>query len=201
MPSVYDLKPKFQSLLRPLVNKAAARGVTPNQITLIALALSVIAGMLIWMAGGAPITLFLVPPVLFMRMALNAMDGMLAREHQMTSRLGQALNEGGDVLADIALYLPFAVVAGLIPALVVLLVITGILTECAGILAQAMMGTRRYDGPMGKSDRALFFGTISLLLALHLVPPPWINILLLAALGLGVRTIFNRVRPALGETP
>jgi CDP-diacylglycerol--glycerol-3-phosphate 3-phosphatidyltransferase len=41
-------------------------------------------------------------------MALNAIDGMLAREHGQASRLGAVLNELGDVVADAGLYLPLA---------------------------------------------------------------------------------------------
>ena len=44
-------------------------------------------------------------------MALNAIDGMLAREFNQKSRLGGYLNEITDVVSDAALYLPFAFVA------------------------------------------------------------------------------------------
>src|SRR3989442_1083450 len=44
MPSIYDLKPRFQTLLRPLIAKLAARGCTPNLVTLLALLLSLIVG-------------------------------------------------------------------------------------------------------------------------------------------------------------
>jgi phosphatidylglycerophosphate synthase len=39
-------------------------------------------------------------------MALNALDGMLARECNQQTRLGAILNETGDVISDIALYFP-----------------------------------------------------------------------------------------------
>ena len=54
---------------------------------------------------------WLLPIWLFLRMALNAIDGMLAREFQQQSALGGYLNEITDVVADAALYLPFAFVA------------------------------------------------------------------------------------------
>ena len=38
--SIYALKPKFQNLLRPLVRQLVAKGVTANQVTLIACLLS-----------------------------------------------------------------------------------------------------------------------------------------------------------------
>lgn len=57
--------------------------------------------------GGTTHPLLLLPIVLFIRMALNALDGMLARECNQQTRLGAILNETGDVISDIALYLPF----------------------------------------------------------------------------------------------
>lgn len=41
-------------------------------------------------------------------MALNAIDGMLAREFNQQSTLGAILNEVGDIISDAALYLAFA---------------------------------------------------------------------------------------------
>ena len=39
-----------------------------------------------------------------------------------------------------------------------------VINEYAGILGKAVSGNRRYDGPMGKSDRAFLIGLISLIL-------------------------------------
>ncbi|MGO8565342.1 CDP-alcohol phosphatidyltransferase family protein, partial [Rhizobium ruizarguesonis] len=39
--SVYQLKSRFQNILRPLVRSLAARGVTANQVTSVAAAVSV----------------------------------------------------------------------------------------------------------------------------------------------------------------
>ena len=36
MPTIYQLKPAFQNLLRPLVRSLAAAGVTANQVTVAA---------------------------------------------------------------------------------------------------------------------------------------------------------------------
>ena len=43
--SIYELKPKFQQLLRPLVRRLYARGVTANQVTLFACLISVCFGI------------------------------------------------------------------------------------------------------------------------------------------------------------
>src|SRR4029453_18389747 len=100
----------------------------------------------------SPWPLLLLPVTLFVRMALNAIDGMMAREHGQASAAGAVLNELSDVVADTALYLPFALVPGVDGQLVVLVVIAGIIAEMAGALGPMLEGIRQYNGPLGKSD-------------------------------------------------
>src|SRR5256714_11677267 len=85
MASVYDLKPRFQNLLRPLMRRLAAIGLTPNAVTLMALVGSLVVGALVSQAGKHPALLLLLPVWLFARMALNAIDGMMAREMAMAT--------------------------------------------------------------------------------------------------------------------
>ena len=198
MPSVYQLKPAFQGLLRPLVNGLARIGVTANQVTIAALLLSLSTGHVIARAHGGP-SLLLLPVVLFVRMALNAMDGMLAREHNQKSALGAILNELGDVAADAGLYLPLAVVPGFDPWLVVGVVILSVLTEMTGVISVQIGASRRYDGPLGKSDRAFLFGLMGLLLGLQVAIERAIPYVLFAMTLLSVLTILNRARHALLE--
>ena len=198
MPSVYGLKPKFQNLLRPVVRGLARAGVTANQITVAALLLSLTTGGVIgWSRGGR--SLLLLPLVLFLRMALNAIDGMLAREHNMKSALGAILNELGDVIADAGMYLPLAVVPEFNAWMMVGIVLLATLSEMTGVVGVQIGASRRYDGPMGKSDRAFAIGLLGLLAGLH-VPiqafVPYAQILILILL---VLTIFNRARKALAE--
>lgn len=192
--TIYDLKPAFQQLLRPLMVWLANAGITPNQITWAALLLSVATGAAVVWTGGASWLLISIPPVLLVRMALNALDGMLAKEYQQQSRAGAMLNEMGDVVADAALYLPLGLLVGVSGVMVTLFVIVGIFAEMAGVLGAAIGGTRRYDGPMGKSDRAFLFGCIALLLGLGVAPGWWVDVLLGIAILLGGLTLVNRCR-------
>jgi len=201
MPSIYDIKLAFQNLLRPLTRSLASAGVTANQITVLAAALSIAVGACIAWQPLARWPLLLVPAFLFVRMALNAIDGMLAREHGQKSRLGAILNEIGDVVADTALYLPFARVPVFDPLLIVLIVILAIISEMTGVVAIQIGATRRYDGPMGKSDRAFLFGLFALLLGLGVSPGRWQAFALPAVLTLLVVTILNRARRALAQPP
>jgi CDP-diacylglycerol--glycerol-3-phosphate 3-phosphatidyltransferase len=199
MASIYDLKPKFQALLRPLVGKLAGAGVTANQITVLAMLLSFIAGGLVYFMPDKLWPLLLIPLVLFLRMALNAIDGMLAREHNMKSALGAILNELGDVLSDVALYLPLAIVTGFNGTLIFVVVILAIFSELTGVVAVQIGAQRRYDGPMGKSDRAFVFGVICLIAGTGYSVVPWLDYVLLIMSGLLIITIVNRSRRALAE--
>ncbi len=199
MVSVYDLKPKFQNFLRPLCAALSGADVTANQVTVTAAAISIALGCAIAATGGAGWTLFLLPPVLFVRMALNAIDGMLAREFGLKSQLGAVLNELGDVVSDVALYLPFAAIPGVSAILVGLVVAIAGMTEIAGIVAVQIGTTRRYEGPFGKSDRAVFFGALALVLGAGLKPGLWTAIVLILGAFAGVLTIIKRARAALGE--
>ena len=109
--SIYELKPKFQNLLRPLVRRLYGAGVTANEVTLAACVISVLLGGVLVKFADIPVLFFLLPIWMFLRMALNAIDGMLAREFNQKSPLGGYLNEATDVISDAALYLPFAFVA------------------------------------------------------------------------------------------
>lgn len=199
MPTIYDLKPRFQALLRPACRTLANAGVTANQVTVAAALVSALAGAAIVWQPDARWPLLLLPLVLFLRMGLNAIDGMLAREHDMQSSLGAILNELGDVIADAALYLPLALVPGLSPWLVTGLVIAGILVEMTGVVGVQIGASRRYDGPVGKSDRAFLFGLTAFLLGIGVQSGVWSDILLGAGLTLSILTVGNRARRALAE--
>ncbi len=202
MQTLYDVKPRFQALLRPLTGRLADRGVTANQVTLAAIILSLVLGSAIWLSQGNRLVLGLVGPVLFVRMALNAVDGMLAREHDQTSRQGLILNEAGDIISDSAIILPL--VAALAPygasaAPIILFAFTAVLGEFVGVLGPQVGSVRRYDGPMGKSDRALFVGVLTFALALGIPGGAWLNVAMFAAAALAVLGARNRAVRALND--
>jgi CDP-diacylglycerol--glycerol-3-phosphate 3-phosphatidyltransferase len=199
MPTIYDLKPSFQRLLRPVCDGLARHGITPNQLTVGTTLMSLAQGLWLTLAPGARLPLLILPLVLFVRMGLNAIDGMLAKENGLQSRLGALLNEVGDAVSDTVLYLPFALIPGVNPVLVVLLVITGILVEMTGVATVQIGSSRRYDGPLGKSDRAFLFGCIAFVLGVGVKPGIWIDVILTVGLLLSFYTIYNRVRRGLQE--
>lgn len=199
MPRVQPLKPVFQRLLRPGAGWLAARGATATQVTVAAVLLSLVGGTAIALWPTARWPLLLLPVVLLLRMALNAVDGMLAREHRMDSPLGAQLNELGDVVSDIALYLPLALVPGIDPLLIALFVPLAVLTEFAGMQAMQIGASRRHEGPLGKNDRALLLGAVALLLGAGVPAGLWVDGVLAIACVLALSTTVNRSRAALRE--
>jgi CDP-diacylglycerol--glycerol-3-phosphate 3-phosphatidyltransferase len=197
--SIYSLKPRFQALLRPLAGALFRTGVTANQVTVAACVVSMALGAML-VAPPTHTALFLLVPLwLFVRMAFNAIDGMLAREFGQASKLGAYLNELTDVISDAALYLPFAFLPGSSLPLVGLVIALSIVSEYAGVLGATVGASRRYDGPMGKSDRAFVFGLVGLLVGLGLDIGgafAWLWGVLIALLML---TVANRVRAGLAE--
>ena len=199
MISVYQLKPRFQAMLRPLVGALAACRVTANEVTGIAAAGSLAVGLLVGLKSANRPVFLLIAVWLLARMALNAIDGMLAREFGQKSRLGAYLNELGDVVSDAALYAPFALIPPFGALGVGGVIVLAATSEFAGALGPMIGAARHYEGPMGKSDRAVVFGALALWIGLGGFLPPWLG-LLMPVLGLLlVLTIVNRVRGGLSE--
>ena len=194
MISIYRFKPQFQALLHPAAHALHRFGLSANQVTAFTCLASILLG--IWLATHSEeIGWFLLVPLwCLLRMALNAIDGIMARAFGEASVLGAYLNEMGDVISDAALYLPFALIAGASAELVVAVILLACLVEFAGVLGVLVGGVRCHDGPMGKSDRAFVFGALGLAVGLGVPTERWISVVLAALAALLVVTAFNRMR-------
>ncbi|WP_347902841.1 CDP-alcohol phosphatidyltransferase family protein [Pseudomonas purpurea] len=199
MPSIYQLKPAFQNLLRPLVQRLFDNGTTANQITVLAGVISVLVGVAIACFASHAWVFALIPVWMILRMALNAIDGMLAREFGQQSRLGAYLNELCDIVADSALILPFALLPDVSLLAVLLVTLLALFCEYTGVLGPMVGASRRYDGPMGKSDRAFVLGVLATGVALGWLGAIWVNGVMLLVAALLVYTLVNRVRQGLKE--
>jgi CDP-diacylglycerol--glycerol-3-phosphate 3-phosphatidyltransferase len=193
MISVYNIKPKFQQLITPVMEFLHRKKFTPNHVTLLALFGSILTGVYVYLNEGW-VYLVVVPLYLFIRMALNAIDGMMARAYNQQSPLGEVLNELGDVLADLAIFYPLLLKFGMDkhPHVLVFFIALMIINEFVGVLGKAIGGARRYDGPMGKSDRALFFGLLCLVILCVPMVFPWIYyLIILVTLAMLVSTVLR----------
>jgi len=199
VPSIYDLKPGFQALLRPLMRFLRKIGITPNALTVMAILLSAVTGFCLWLGTTQRSLLLFVPIALFVRMALNALDGMMAREFKLSSPEGMILNELGDVISDTMIFLPLIAHSSDQSWTVILFAMLGILNEFTGVLAFNVCGERLYQGPMGKSDRAFVIG--GLCLSLYLWPgfEAWVGTCMILFSVLLVVSTANRIKGALAR--
>ena len=197
MISVYNIKPRFQEVLTPVLKMLHNCKVSANQITIASLGLSVVIGILFWNASLTPWLYLALPAGLLIRMALNALDGMMARKYNQQSKLGEVLNEIGDVISDVFIFLPLIKYQPNALYLVILFIVLAIINEFAGVLTKIISGNRRYDGPMGKSDRALILGIYGVLAFLcvdisHLLPYVFVVII-----GLLILSTITRLKKSL----
>ena len=106
MISIYKIKPKFQQLLMPLLKLLRRWGISPNVITIFSIILSFVLSYFFWNSSANSLYFLIVAFGLLLRMMLNALDGMMARIYNLQSKLGEILNEVGDIISDVAIYFP-----------------------------------------------------------------------------------------------
>ena len=204
--SLYQLKSQFQDQLRPISDALVEQKVTANQVTVSAVLLSLGTAYIIAKPATEQQTLWLLlPSSLFVRMALNAIDGMMAREHGQASQFGAVLNEVGDIVADTALLASLTPhiadkQLGKLPAsqhYVASLITLSISTELLAIVSNTALGVRANQGPLGKSDRAFLLGLLGAFMATK-APTTLSHIkidsLLILTEVLLLKTCFNRLR-------
>lgn len=163
--SVYQLKSRFQDLLNPIMLKLYRANVSANQVTLgVFISSLVMAGMLYFIPS--LMIWFALPVFMLIRMAGNAIDGMLARQYNQQTDLGFMLNEITDLLADAALLLAFAAVTGFDAYWLVSLLLLIWLSEFIALMGQIIRGERQNSGPLGKSDRAVFLSVFAILIGM-----------------------------------
>jgi CDP-diacylglycerol--glycerol-3-phosphate 3-phosphatidyltransferase len=163
MLSIYNLKPKFQSLLRPVLRFLYQKRVTANQITICSIILSAAIGIAFWFADIYPFLFLVLPVGLFVRMALNALDGMMARTYNQQTKAGELINEVGDIVSDLFIFFPLLKHEQAHVYLISIFIFLSVVNEFCGVMGKVLGGQRRYEGPMGKSDRAFVIGLYGLL--------------------------------------
>ncbi|MGV6860779.1 MAG: CDP-alcohol phosphatidyltransferase family protein [Putridiphycobacter sp.] len=164
MISVYKIKPAFQKFLTPVLKHLRKLGVTPNHLTISAIFLSIFMGMALVFYNDYRFLLLCVAIGYLIRMMLNALDGMMATKFNLKSKLGEVLNETGDVISDVVIILPLMYIPNINKWIIIVFAILSVFNEFSGVLAKVISGTRHYEGPMGKSDRALLIGLFTLIL-------------------------------------
>lgn len=160
---IYSIKPKFQKFLTPVTNFFIRHKISPNTINITGLLLSLIAGVCLYYSSSKPELLLYVPVLVFVRTAFNALDGLVSRALGVASSFGEVLNEFLDRISDSVIFFGLALATFSNLALGSLTVIVILLNSYLSIVSKAAGGSRQYGGVMGKADRMVYVGAMSLL--------------------------------------
>jgi CDP-diacylglycerol---glycerol-3-phosphate 3-phosphatidyltransferase len=190
---LYSIKPKFQKTLSPIKKVLIKLKVHPTYINLAALIVSVLAAFIFYKASYNLTLLLWIPLLAFVRIAFNALDGLVARELKVKNQQwGEVLNEFIDRLSDITFFLGIAFFGFTNALLVFFTLVSVLLVSYIGILGKAAGGRRIYSGLMGKADR-MFYISVAAVLIVFLKNPVIINYLLIFMLTLSIVTILQRI--------
>jgi phosphatidylglycerophosphate synthase len=151
---IYNIKPWFREQLQPLIK--LLWNVHPDVLTWSALALSILAGILLCNSYEHPFLAVAAVPLLFARLALNALDGMLAQQTGKARAAGEVLNEVSDRLADVAIFLGLTLSPAVDKLSGLLSIISILMVSYIGILGKAVASERVYIGILGKADRMIY---------------------------------------------
>ncbi len=164
---LYLQKGVFQKVVRWL----AGRWMTANQATCFGILFVLLTAASFYLGltyATCRWMLLLVPPFLILRMAANALDGMLAREYGTGSVAGELFNEGLDVIGDTVCYGSLFFVPDGPQLSLTLLLILSWMAEFFGVLGKGFPGgIRRHETFLGgKPDRAVWMAVLAVLLFL-----------------------------------
>ncbi len=154
--SLYAIKPAFVSALAGIEAGLIRRAVSANQVSKAGIFAAASASATVAAGSLYPVLWLTVLPLSVVWMALNALDGSIARSTGEASRRGALLNELSDRAGDaLILTAGFFVAPWFVPAAA--LVAVGVSELVAGV-GWAITGGRVLDGPMPKPDRAIIVG-------------------------------------------
>ena len=193
---IYAIKPWFRTRLTGVADGLIRRRVTPDQVTAFGVVASAVGGVFVWLGDGAALLWLAVPLCAFLRIAANALDGLVAQRAGLARPQGELFNETADRLGDVAFLAPVALIGGVPGALPLAALAAAALASFVGITARAAGGTRRYDGPMGKPDRMAVVGLAAIVAAFAGRPDVVWEVAMGVVLGGALLTAANRYRRA-----
>jgi archaetidylinositol phosphate synthase len=157
------LRPFANRAIGPFVTLAARVGLTPDGVSVLAMAVASGAGLCFFAAGEAPVLYAVGAVLVFLNGWLDVLDGALARELSVDSAAGDLLDHVLDRYADIVIVVGLA--GGIDRYALGFAAITGVLmTSYLGTQSQAVGLDRVYGGAMGRADRLALVGVVAVVM-------------------------------------
>lgn len=205
---LYTLKFGYRKVIAPL----AKINVHPDVLAYLAVLVSAITIIFYFYAERHPYFLIIGMVLIFARMTLNTLDGVIAIKRKLVSLKGEVMNAFPDRYSDILLFGGIAfsplcnTVLGLVATILILLV------SYSGMLSKAIGLSWQHNGPLGKVDRllALLFLTLVQFFFLQFkIPSPAIFGYTISILDIffiwciigSQLTVYNRLRSTFREMP
>ena len=169
---LYRSKNAIANGLDPVVARLERLGVTPDAVTLAAIPIGGLAGVLLLISPTVPVALLAVPLLAALRLVVNLLDGALARRTGRIHPRGELYNELGDRLTDIAFLAPVAFLPGADRTTVLLGVAGAIFASFAGVVPRAAGSERIYRGILSKPGRMILLAVFAVA-AFFVGPDAW----------------------------
>lgn len=160
--SIYFIKPKFQRAIKPIKEMCIKYHISPDLLNVAAVVVVVLIGYLLFTSRTHPLSLIIIPLLVFIRLTFNALDGMVARDTGVTSAIGEVHNEVLDRVSDIIIILALGWSGQCNAMLTAIASSTMLLSSYIGIVSKAVGGPRIYKGIMCKPDRMIIIGLMAL---------------------------------------
>jgi len=204
---LYQLKFPFRRFLSPLLKHI--EGIHPDVVSYSAVGVAAVTGLCFFFAAKTPWLLILAVGLVFLRMALNTLDGIMAIRRGNLSLKGEIVNALPDRYSDFFVLIGITLSPLVRDWLGVLAICSVILVSYTGMLGKALTVSWQHQGPLGKVERLILLmvfalfqfvttgngGTITLF---NIVVTP-LECLMALYIILGQVTVIRRVRGQLLE--
>lgn len=198
--ALHELKYSYRKILDSFGEKI--KFIHPDIISYMAFLVTLATGILYYRSGETSIFLIINIILIFLRMTLNTLDGLIALKIERTSRKGKIVNALPDRYADM-FYLTGISFSSLCNIKIgMVATVTVILVSYSGMLGKALGVSWQQQGPLDKVDRLVMIMVFSLIqFILIKINPVWLEnfrftameLCMLLFIILGQFTIIRRV--------
>jgi len=198
--ALHELKYSYRKVLDSFGEKV--KFIHPDTISYMAFLVALTTGILYYRSGETPIFLIINIILIFLRMTLNTLDGLIALKIERTSRKGKIVNALPDRYADMFYLIGISFSSLCNIKIGMIATVTVLLISYSGMLGKALGVSWQQQGPLDKVDRLVIVMVFSLIqFILIKIYPGWLenfrlmvmDLCMLLLIILGQLTIIRRV--------
>lgn len=199
---LYQLKFPYRKILEPLGQKL--KNIDPDWFAYIALAVAFLTGLSYYFAHLSPHLLLLAIFLIFCRMTLNTLDGVIAIAQGKSDIRGEIVNALPDRYSDVFTFAGIAFCSYTNSILGILGLASVFLVSYTGMLGKAIGVSWQHHGPLGKVERlilimlASFAQYVFILYKIDLGMSAF-DVTMILFILLGQVAVFNRIKGMLSE--